>query len=67
MKRKKIDFLCYVILDMTSRTTQWRRRQRVRYFLGENALNDAVPVNLIDNEYVNNRTQSHFFLNLRIQ
>ncbi|CAF2104475.1 unnamed protein product [Rotaria magnacalcarata] len=35
---------------MTSRTTQWRRRQRVRHFLCDNALNDAVPVNLIEND-----------------
>ena len=41
---------------MTSRTTQWCRRQRAKDWLNQNALNDTVPVNFLDNEYVNNRT-----------
>jgi hypothetical protein len=41
---------------MTSRITQWRRRRRAKAFLDEDVLNDATPVNLTDNGYVNNCT-----------
>ncbi len=53
-KRKEKKF--YFILDMTSKTTEWRHRQRVRDLLDRNIFSNAASINSINNKFVKNCT-----------